>query len=85
VLGVGPNYEWAVVIGGQPTEELPDGCTTREEGTYNSGLWLFTRAQLATKAEISAMHDLLRSKGIAISRLHDVEQAGCKYEGAFRK
>ena len=33
VLGVGPKYEWAVVIGGQPTEQQADGCTTKEEGT----------------------------------------------------
>ena len=36
VLGIGTDYRWAIVIGGQPTEQFADGCTTREEGTYNS-------------------------------------------------
>merc|ERR1712070_299166 len=84
VLDVGPNYSWAVVIGGQPTVQVEDGCTTKESGTYNSGLWLFTRKQVATKDDLEAMHALLKSKGIATSRLHPVEQAGCEYKGAYR-
>ena len=85
VLGVGQEYEWAVVIGGQPTEQYDDGCTTREEGINNSGLWLFTRAQTPSPDSLLAMHALLQSKGIATSRLHKVEQEGCQYEGAYVK
>ena len=85
VLGVGKDLEWAVVIGGQPTEVYPDGCTTKESGTYNSGLWLFTRAQIPKQESLDEMHVLLKSKGVATSRLHRVEHGGCKYEGAYRK
>ena len=34
------EYSWAVVIGGQPTVKWEDGCTTKESGTNNAGLWL---------------------------------------------
>ena len=30
--GLGPEYTWAVVIAGQPTIQLDDGCTTTETG-----------------------------------------------------
>lgn len=89
VLGIGRapdgTYEWAVVIGGEPTVEHPDGCTTKEEGTNGAGLWLFTRDRVASKASLSAMHKLLASKGVARSRLHTVAQAGCAYKGAVLK
>ena len=85
VLGIGDDYEWTVVIGGQPTEQYDDGCTTREDGVNHSGLWLFTRAQSPSKASLDAMHHLLQAKGIATSRLHTVEHAGCKYKGDYIK
>merc|ERR1719240_1481494 len=73
VIGLADDYRWAVIIGGQPTERCADGCTTREDGVYNSGLWLFTRAQNATKEELAEMHQLLKAKGVARSRLLPVE------------
>ncbi len=30
--GLSPEYTWAVVIAGQPTIQLDDGCTTTETG-----------------------------------------------------
>ena len=37
VLGIGKakdgTYDWAVVIGGEPSVKWDDGCTTKEEGT----------------------------------------------------
>jgi len=89
VLGVGTaadgTYEWAVVIGGEPTEQYPDGCTTKETGTNGAGLWLFSRTPVAPKAQLDAMHKLLEAQGVARSRLHPVAQEGCRYAGAFRK
>merc|ERR1711907_220990 len=87
VLGIGTNddgtYDWAVVIGGEPTEQYDDGCTTRETGTYNAGLWLFSREPVASERTLVKMHDLLAAKGIARSRLHPVAQTGCTYHKAF--
>lgn len=90
-LGIGEEaerpgeYAWAVVIGGEPTVEWADGCTTKETGTNGAGLWLFTRRPVATEAQMKAMHALLADKGIARSRLHQVAQAGCTYHQAVLK
>lgn len=90
VLGIGKDsatgeYEWAVVSGGQPTVEWPDGCTTKEKGVNGAGLWLFSRSPVAPKEQIDAMYSVLKSKGFATSRLHPVAQAGCTYHGAVLK
>ena len=79
------TYEWAVVMGGEPSVKWDDGCTTKEEGTNGAGLWLFSRTPTASKKAMAAMHELLKSKGIARSRLHAVPHAKCKYDGAFIK
>lgn len=91
VIGVGQEpsrpgeYTWAVIIGGEPTVEYSDGCTTRESGTNNAGLWLFSRSHVASKSELDAMYALLHAKGIATSRLHPVAQEGCTYRNAVLK
>lgn len=92
VLGIGDDdreapgeYTWAVVIGGEPTVQWDDGCTTKESGTNGAGLWLFTRSPVASKKQLEAMHALLKEKGVATSRLHPVQQAGCDYRDAVLK
>jgi apolipoprotein D and lipocalin family protein len=90
VLAIGEDaeageYEWAVVIGGEPSVQWDDGCTTKEDGTNGAGLWLFTRNPVATKAQLGAMHAALKAQGIATSRLHPVEHHGCNYHGATLK
>lgn len=80
------QYEWAVIIGGQPKEYGEDGkCTTKTSGTNNSGLWLFSREPVASKANLDAMLQVLDRNGISATKLLDVNQAGCNYEGAFIK
>ena len=76
---------WAIVIGGEPTEQFADGCTTKETGINGAGLWLFSRSPVAPATELAAMHAVLNERGIAASRLHSVSQAGCKYAGAYIK
>ena len=39
----------------------------------------------ASKATLDAMHQLLKSKGVATSRLHTVAHEGCEYHGAVLK
>jgi len=89
VLGLGTaadgTFEWAVVIGGEPTVQWPDGCTTKETGTNGAGLWLFSRTPVAPKAQMDAMHKVLKEQGVASSRLHPVAHAGCEYAGALLK
>ena len=52
VIAAGPesyNYSWAIVSGGPPTVKYKDGnCSTSEQGTNGSGLWLFTRTIRST-------------------------------------
>merc|ERR1719231_1295563 len=91
VLGIGDDpeapgeYSWAVVIGGEPTVQWDDGCTTKESGTNGAGLWLFTRQPVASKGQLDAMHALLAKQGVATSRLHPVQQTGCEYHDAVLK
>jgi len=79
------EYDWAIVIGGEPTVQYDDGCSTTESGINGAGLWLFTRERVASAELIDKMRSKLTEKGIAVSRLHDVAHAGCLYKGAFLK
>merc|ERR1712224_722036 len=56
------SYDWAVVIGGQPDVKWEDGCTTKESGVNNAGLWLFSRKPVASPEAIGKMHALLKAK-----------------------
>lgn len=88
VLAAGPSpqeYQWAIVIGGQPTVQYTDGCSTPEGGVNGAGLWLFHRQPVAPTGDLSQMTQLLRSRGIATSRLHPVPQQGCHYQNAYLK
>merc|ERR1711953_577235 len=89
ILSVGKNetghYDWAIVIGGEPTEPYSDGCTTKETGINGAGLWLFSRQPVASEETLTAMHNELVSRGITSRNLIKVEQKGCTYEGAFIK
>ena len=89
VLAAGPssdNYEWAVVIGGQPTLRVSNTtCTTKLSGINNSGLWIFSRKPIICPSLLKNIRMLLESRGISTDYLLDVVQEGCKYNGAFIK
>lgn len=88
IVAAGPisnNYEWSIVIGGQPTVKYNDTCTTKEYGINNSGLWLLSRERQLNKTKLDYLYRILRSKNITTSRLLDVNQTGCSYNGAFIK
>lgn len=88
VISAGPNntnYEWAIVSGGAPTIQYPDGnCSTSLQGTNGSGLWLFTRSMNGSKW-VPIMRQYLENIGITTSQLLNVTQRGCRYEGAYIK
>ncbi|CAB9502377.1 expressed unknown protein [Seminavis robusta] len=84
----GDEYTWAIVSGGQPTEvkETVDGrtfCTTKQGNSFldtnGSGLWLFTKEQVADDQTIAAMEDKLTEMGIFTGDLLPVEQESCTY------
>lgn len=88
VLAAGPtddNYEWAVVSGGQPTVQYPDGCTTKEDSTNNAGLWIFNRKPVGPASDSTEARTFLKNAGYTLSRLVEVPQEGCYYKGAFIK
>ena len=85
VIDHADDYSWSIVIGGQPTEQYADGCTTKETGVNNAGLWLFSRSPVASKSSIQLMRDRLEKMGIARSRLFPVQQDGCVYKDAVIK
>jgi len=85
VLAAGPssdNYQWAIVSGGQPTEEYEDGCTTQVETINRSGLWIFSRQPVLDAAYLQEAKDILVDKGYTLSLLKPVQQAGCTYDQA---
>jgi hypothetical protein len=76
------EYEWGVIAGGKPTVQFPDGCTTKETGVNGSGLWIFVRDPLKNNQAVANARDSLIKMGYTLSRLLNVTQEGCKYEGA---
>ena len=89
ILEAGPtttNYDWAIVIGGQPTKRIDNSsCTTSDTGINGSGLWLFSRNQTLTDPVIRYLHRVLYLHNISTTLLHNVTQTGCNYSGAFLK
>ena len=91
ILAVGESeagtgeLEWAVISGGQPTEQYDDGCTTKLTGTNGSGLWIFSRSPVADESSITAARKALSELGFTLSQLLDVPQENCEYMDAFIK
>ena len=89
ILSAGPSpshYEWAIVIGGQPTVQMENHtCTTAESGINGSGLWLFSRNQTLRHVDLMYLHRVLEYHNVSTSLLHNVSQSGCNYTGAYLK
>jgi len=81
IVAAGPspsNYEWALVSGGQPTNETPNGCKTGD-GVNGSGLWIFLRSQTRDESLINMIRTVAKQQGFDLSVLNDVQQEGCTY------
>lgn len=85
IVGIGENYEWLVISGGQPRNEYNDGCTTNINNTNNAGLWILSREPVISKKNMKQAFSLLTYKGYTLSQLIPVAQIGCTYKGAFIK
>lgn len=79
------QYTWGVVSGGQPTVAYDDGCTTKEDTTNGSGLWIFTRVPVAPQEWLDAAHGALKKLGYTLQRLLKVPQEGCHYTDDYIK
>ena len=89
ILAAGPeptNYEWAVVIGGQPSVRVSNTtCTTKLIGINNSGLWIFSREKLLNLDTLNKIKEIITSKNVSTEKLLPVNQTGCLYKDAFIK
>nr|QFG74624.1 MAG: hypothetical protein [Megaviridae environmental sample] len=89
ILAAGPisyNYEWAVIIGGEPSVRVTnETCTTKESGVNGAGLWLFSREQVLEQSKLDVMRNILMKNNISTSKLYNVSQMGCNYTNAFLK
>ena len=82
IIDAGPksnDYQWAIISGGNPTQQYKNGCTTKTNTINNSGLWLFTKTQNASQQIIDYMLNKLKSVGFTTDLLNNVVQKGCKY------
>merc|ERR1712050_275137 len=75
------TYDWALVSGGSPTVQYPDGCTTGQ-AYFNSGLWIFSRAPVLAPSKLAEAKQVLVDMGYTLSQLKKVRQEGCSYDGA---
>jgi lipocalin len=93
VVAFAPDYSWAIVTGGQPSEEgecgaEEDFCTNKIGGTLfgnGEGLWFFTRAQMPALGVITAMEAKALELGICTAEMKTVVHEDCNYEGATIK
>ena len=70
ILKAGPssnNYEWAIVIGGQPSVRINNTCTTKEYGINNSGLWIFSRKKKLENEKLIYLRNYLLKNNISTS------------------
>ena len=74
------TYEWAIITGGEPGQETPNGKCIGTGNFQNEGFWLFTREQVASPELIEEMRATADSLGLDIELLVPVAQEGCVYE-----
>eukprot|EP00523_Entomoneis_sp_CCMP467_P015931 CAMPEP_0168775838 /NCGR_PEP_ID=MMETSP0725-20121227/5723_1 /TAXON_ID=265536 /ORGANISM="Amphiprora sp., Strain CCMP467" /LENGTH=220 /DNA_ID=CAMNT_0008825489 /DNA_START=61 /DNA_END=720 /DNA_ORIENTATION=+ len=70
---------YALVSGGQPTEESstnPGKCAAGD-GINNSGLWIFTREQQRNDTLVEQVRGLADGLGFDLDVLYDVDQTNC--------
>lgn len=88
VAAAGPspaNYEYALVVAGQPSVPKSDGCTTPDTcsnpADFRCGLWLFTREPKPAPSVLAKLMAAARLKGISTELLLPVNHTGCAYDG----
>jgi len=64
---------YALIAGGQPTVEGPDGCSSPD----SSGLWIFSRRSVRDVGLIELLRSIAKDKGFDLSVLNDVDHTEC--------
>jgi len=76
ILAHNEQEGYAVVSGGQPTIQTPDGCRTGT-GTNNAGLWIFTREIFPSQDIVDKAREIASQKGFDLSVLNVVSHTDC--------
>ena len=77
MLAYDESEGYALISGGQPTDETTDGLCVLGDGINNSGLWIFSRAQERNETLVQHVRDIATSQNIDVSILKDVNQTNC--------
>jgi lipocalin len=87
IIDYDPDYQWAIISGGYPTEAYPDGCTTKKKSFLGNdvGFWFFTKEQFPSPKTIEIMKEKAIKKGYTLSQLIKVNQTDCNYSKIFIK
>jgi hypothetical protein len=92
VAAAGPtpdNYEYALIVAGQPTVQKEDGCTTPDTcsnpAEFSCGLWMFTRQPVPDQKTMDMLMNAAKEKQISTQLLINVNQSGCNYDGMVIK
>jgi len=88
VAAAGPthdNYQYALIVAGQPSVQKSDGCTTPDTcsnpAEFSCGMWMFTRQPIPDPDVMAMLMDAAKKKNISTQLLIDVNQSGCSYDG----
>ena len=67
----------ALISGGQPTIQGPNGCRSNSGVTNGSGLWIFTRSQARDEALVTQARAEATAQGFDLGVLNDVDNTKC--------
>jgi len=76
VIAFNATEGYALVSGGQPTVETENGCTSGD-GVNDSGLWIFTNAQVRDQEVVDKVRGIAVEQGFDLVVLNDVDQTNC--------
>mmetsp|Transcript_92414 Transcript_92414/g.249301 ORF Transcript_92414/g.249301 Transcript_92414/m.249301 type:complete len:386 (-) Transcript_92414:54-1211(-) len=78
VVAFDKEEDWALISGGPPKNQAPDGKSCRTgTGVNGSGLWIFTRKQQRDEALIQKIRGIAIAKGFDVSVLNDIDHTKC--------
>jgi len=80
VLEYNADAGWALISGGEPTNEGEGGLCRTGTGVNGSGLWIFTRAQQRDETLIENLKANLRERGFDTEVLNMVDNSKCGTE-----
>jgi apolipoprotein D and lipocalin family protein len=78
-VALDPDYQWAIITGGPPTQVGLDGTCRTGTGQNDSGFWLFSRKPVDPENTEIMLEVAREELGLDLSVLLPVQQEGCTY------